>query len=172
MPVLLQFNLKLPAWFLKQVGVSTRAWKEVCREAMADVGKLWFENYLKLHFREGAAGRYGYQPRSAKYLTSKIRAAKKGKALAGGVVPLLYHGDLREDVQGYVYVKAYPTRATVRMHGPKYLSMTPRGSRPNMGEEITAVAPEERERMAVFFRDRLAEKIRGLGLDPEVETVA
>jgi hypothetical protein len=172
MTVLLQCGMKLPGWLGQQLGVSTRAWKEICRETMAEVGRHWFESFLRLHFREGAAARYGYQPRTAKYIRSKIKAAKKGKALAGGVVPLLYTGDLREEVQGYVYVRAFPTRATLTLHGPKYLSMTPRGSRPNMGQEITAVSDEERFQMAALMADRLGAKMDALGLDAVTEVIA
>jgi hypothetical protein len=146
---------------LKELGLSGRAIQRIMKEVHAEVGQYWFDRMLKDHWAAGAAERYGYQPRTAKYLRAKIRAAKKGKALAGGVVPLLYSGLLRANIGQWAAIHAYATRVSVVMHGPKYVSMRPKKpSHPNMGEEITATTPAQRRELVEFTRFALTEKLR------------
>jgi hypothetical protein len=149
---------------LKELGLSGRAIQRLMKEVHAEVGQHWFDRMLKDHWASGAAERYGYQPRSAKYLRQKIRAAKKGKALAGGVVPLLYSGLLRVNITQWAAIHAYSTRVSVVMHGPKYVSMRPKkaGHHPNMGEEITATTPAQRRELVEFMRLALTNKLRTL----------
>lgn len=157
---------------LKELGLSGRAIQRLMKEVHHEVGQYWFDRMLKDHWASGAAERYGYQPRSAKYIRQKVRAAKKGKALAGGVVSLLYSGELRERIKEYADVRAYSTRVSVVMRGPKYVSMRPKKpGHPNMGEEITAVTPAQRQELVEFMRFALVNKLRAARA-PEITKIS
>lgn len=108
-------------------------------------GEFWHRKLAGRHWASGAAQRYGYQPRKRGYLARKIKAARKGKALAGGVVPLLYTGAMRQLMTHSHVNHSTPTYIKVRMKGPRYVSMRPwKSGFPNLAAEATAVAADER----------------------------
>ena len=62
---------------------------------------------------------------------------------------LVYHGLAERLFKKRHAIRAYPTRATVNMHGPRYVTMRPRGrNRINLGAEITTVISSEHDDLA------------------------
>lgn len=135
--------------------LSKRAHNRVMTGVMGDVGAAWKKTMLPRHFRSGAATKYGYQRRTNAWQRRKMRSPVRA---SDAHLPLVYTGTLRRMVKRDANVRAFPTRATVNLPGPKYLTSRPnptgRGrNRPNMGNEITTVTADE-----VHELDVIAEK--------------
>lgn len=135
--------------------LSKRALREAMKRSFAAAGEYWMEHYRPKHFSSQQT-RYRYKPRKQRYLDRKQRDAKRPgtKIEDGGTRLLVYSGLTRRSMLTYHPVRAYPTRLSIRMPGPRYVGMRPyKSGRPNLGEEITQVTPDEkRQLMAVFER--------------------
>jgi hypothetical protein len=72
------------------------------------------------HFEPGAAARYGYQARAAKYQASKNRHVDRGSRhhSPDAKSPLIFKGALRAAVRQNHQPRAFPTRVTVNMPTP------------------------------------------------------
>lgn len=119
---------------------------EIMKKVYYAVGWRWQDKWLARHFSRRARERYGYGVRTVKWQQRKLREAKygKGKVKKGGRVDIVYTGMAENLFARRHAVRAYPTRATIRMHGPRYIGMRPMGkNRHNIGEEITKVIEEE-----------------------------
>lgn len=99
-------------------GKLTRKFARCAKEAYAEMGGLWHDKILPLHFERGAKHRYGYAPRSAKYRTRKKNAGK-------GDTDLVFTGDMRKQMQQFATIRAFPTRATVNVQAPFYMTLKP-----------------------------------------------
>jgi hypothetical protein len=125
--------------------LSARAHNRVMKGVMGDVGEHWNKHIKGRHFRSGAATKYGYQPRTSAWVKRKSRSPI---AASDARLPLIFTGTLKRQVLRSKTIKAFPTRATVELQVPSYVTSRPnptgRGrNRPNMGNEITAVTPDE-----------------------------
>jgi hypothetical protein len=135
--------------------VSARAHSRAMKSTMEAVGKHWKRHMLGRHFRSGAATKYGYQPRTNAWQRRKLRSSIRA---SDAHLPLIFTGTLKRMVLRSNIIRAYPTRATVELPGPRYLTARPnptgRGrSRPWMAAEITAITPDEIREL-----DRVAEE--------------
>lgn len=136
---------------------SQRARIRAQKASFQAIAEKWVEDMLPKHFEPGNSARYGYTSRSEAYLKAKQRmAARAGRygnakrrsraVLYGGHVDLVLHGDLARDVTQHNEIKAFPTRATVKLGSGKipYLVERPRRRRTlNMANEIRVVTREE-----------------------------
>ena len=127
------------------LGMTVREYGELRKRTWTAVGVYWAKTFLPRHFKKNAHGRYGYAPRGQKYLERKKRMAERGKAEKGGAVDLVLSGNLEQRIKDHVLIRPYPSRLTFTMIGPKYLTMTPKGSNPNMAKEIFATTAKEKE---------------------------
>lgn len=125
--------------------VTVRNFSKFTKRAFAAGGALWHRRFLKDHFRQDAAQKYKHQPRTEKYLKQKKAKAKKSLGVKrGGTVDNVYSGTLEQSIKGFAVLQAFPKRVTVRMSGPRYLSMRPyKTNHPNMGAELTTVTEAE-----------------------------
>lgn len=152
--------------------VTIRRWREIWRGIWQQIGDKWKDENLKDHFTEQAAQKYGYQPRTLRYRANKVKRFIKGKgfpeARALGPIDLVYSGRMYRTVTKGAVVQTYPSRATIKMPGPEYISGTKDGSagrgmrvnrggyidrktgkmrvankRPNMGREILKDTPQQ-----------------------------
>jgi len=116
-------------------------------------GDYWVNSILKRHFRAGAATKYGYRPRGAKYMRQKQRQGY-------GRLPLVMTGDTREAAtRTTVGVRGFPSRTTIRLFTPSYIPQRPRRANvPNMAAEIFAITPDEIRRIE-RVEQRVAEKL-------------
>jgi hypothetical protein len=136
----------------RPVGFTIRLWRSTLKESMTELGLYWWRTYAPMHFKQDAAGRYGYKPRSEKYLRS---GWKRGKP------PLFLTGEtFKRVVQTTPMIRAYPTRATLDFRTPRYVNMRPMApNKPNLGKEITTVTPGERIDLALYVRDVIRKKV-------------
>lgn len=128
------------------VALTVRQQRRVTTAVHKAVGERWRDRFLRLHFLPQARGRYSYQRRSQATLKKKLRLAAIGKVQDGGTTDLVWSGRLKAAMMGWHRVSASPSRSTVHMIGPNYLSINYKPGRPHLANEILAViASEERE---------------------------
>jgi hypothetical protein len=129
----------------RPAGFSDRGWTEGCKTGMRAVGEWWEAEIKMRHFEADAASRYGYQPRTERYLRrKKAIAAKTWRVLEGGQRDLVLHGQTRGAVRMRHTPRVFPTRLTIHIPTPSYVQMRPRTTgRPNLGEELTRLTADE-----------------------------
>ena len=137
--------------------IGARRWSDFTRAGMDEVAKLWHSKYIKLHFQDFSAVKYGYQPRLSKTLKRKRKLARIGKVQKGGRVPLVWTGLLERQMLRRGILRVFPRRFTLRKPAGPYITNRPRGRRPNMVKEITTVIPSEERGMASAFESKAAE---------------
>jgi hypothetical protein len=152
--------------FKRPPDVSIRQWRTGMRDAWRGVGQHWQQQMLPRHFTRAAAGMYGHKPRTAKYLARKRRggfnrfAARLGMTVKyGGEVDNVLTGRMEESLRLPARIIAFPSRVTIRMIGPRYMTFNPRvgGNQPNKPAELTRLTSDEREELSdKYHRDVLA----------------
>jgi len=114
----------------------------------------WHRKFLGKHFRAGAAARYGYKPRSPKYIRRKKNKKHHSQ-------PLVWSGDTRKSVRTSIRVGGTSKQATGRMVAPWYIKMVPqKRNAPALGDEIARVAPVEMEEINAFMARDFAERVQ------------
>jgi len=120
--------------------------------------RLWRDRLLPRHFEPEAKRRYGYAPRNAKYIVGKLRAAARGLCQEGGIVDLVYSGQLKEYMTTTGIVRATSRGATATMKGPRYIEISgPAAGHPDMREEILTVLDEEKSEIGHRMEEVLKE---------------
>ena len=129
----------------KPTDISKRGWREALRAGWRAVGEVYEEEVKPRKFDPDASERYGYKPRSEKYLRKKRKRAKYSwRVKNGGERLLVYSGVTRTAVMRTHRPRAFPTRVTIDIAAPSYIQMRPRNAnRPNMGEELTSMTADE-----------------------------
>ncbi len=143
--------------------LSKRAHGRVMRAGWAAIGAYWHKEYLPKHFEAGAFQRYGYQPRSNKWRRRKVGLARAGKVIKGGQVDLVATGTMEKLLESVGLVRAYPTRASIKMIGPRYVTLRPKGTQPNKYAEATRVLPGEVRILGGVFERALVAAIKREG---------
>lgn len=143
--------------------VALRAWRrDISKVANTEVGEYWHKKYLKGHFKPGAAEKYGYRARSAAYLRRKKRQAEKGAItkVSGQIVDNVFTGKMRAAVLRGHTTRGYPTRVTITVTGPKYLTTRfYKVDQPNKPAEIMAITAEEERDLAEFLARRIGKHL-------------
>ena len=147
----------------RPVGVSRDGWRKIRRDAMRAMGEHWFKEMLPQHFDANAKYKYKHRPRSTKYKANKLKLAQRGKVQGGGVTDLVFSGRTRDALLNNIaIIRPFPSRVTVRMQGPPYLTTNFRAksNQPNKPREITTVTEAERKELARVARDKAVEGIK------------
>ena len=142
-----------------------RVVQEISRESHRAAATKWHRQMLPKHFQVGASSKYGYKQRTSSYLAYKRRQARnpnaRRKVLGRGETPLVFTGLMRDLLKRKQVVRAYPTRSSLNMAGPRYVSMRPfRTNHPNLGEEATAVMDAEAKELDNTFEATFDKLIR------------
>jgi hypothetical protein len=146
------FPIKIRMEFERPADVSQRAWAEITRQAHGEMGEQWHREFLPLHFQAGARERYGYQSRSRGYLEKKRRLFLRGLSKGTELQDLVFTGEMRSLLTSYSLIRAYPSRASVEMVAPRYITFRPfdgpaevrkASSQPNKMAEVTTVNAAE-----------------------------
>jgi len=142
---------------------SLRAWDEICRAANAAMGELWHDELLAPHFTSQAKGTYHHQPRKASYIRQKMRLARQGRAIEGGIVDNVLTGFMRSTLEAAGIVRAVPTRVIITMVGPRYCTMRPyKSGQPDKAMEILTIIPSEEQRLAKRAEEVVTQKMLAL----------
>lgn len=134
--------------------VAKRAFREMTRAGHQAQGKLWHSKHLPDHFRPGAAERYRHKPRTQKYLEQKRKLANRRKVRRGGKMDNVFTGHLEQMMRTAAEVRAFPTRVSITMTGPRYITMRPyKSNQPDKAKELTTVThAQERELARIMDR--------------------
>lgn len=159
--------LKASLWMDQPPEMSARQWRKITKAALTEMGAKWHKEYLPRHFTRNAPAMYGHQKRSEGYLKRKRRAASKAgvrhmgavvRVKYGGMIDNVFSGEMERRVKALAAVRATPTRVTVKMTGPRYMTM-----RRFAGNRDRAV----REGWTYGRGQRFRNKGRGSGLQPD-----
>jgi len=146
--------------------------KKFAQKGLAKVGETWVKKFQRRHFETGAATKYGYARRSAKWMRRKREAVERGWAwdsktrqrvavTSSARLPLVWTGRMKEMALAAQRIEAFTTNVRVKMKAPYYVTM--RGKHqagPDKAAEMTAVARNEADLLANQFADALADDIR------------
>lgn len=133
---------------------NARGIKPYVKATLQDAVRYWHRKYIKRHFRSGAAERYGYKKRSAKYVRRKLRAKHHSS-------PLVWTGRTRDSVSSHIRVSGTAKQATGRMVAPWYIKMVPSTrNAPNLGDEIARTTEQEERDVRRYMERVFAERIR------------
>lgn len=125
-------------------GLSRRKRATILRGGHQKMGQHWIDQYLPLHWRTDAKTRYNHQPRRPGYIRAKRRRAGFGLVKRHGLVDNVYGGVMERMLRSQKTIRAFPTRATVVLSGPAYISLRPRDpKKPHKAKEISTVIPSE-----------------------------
>lgn len=139
MPLIIRVKVQAfgPEEVFTAKGKLTRKFARCAKEAYEAMGSLWHDKILPLHFARGAKHRYGYQPRSQKY---RRRRARLGVA---GDTDLVFTGDMQKQMQQFATIRGFPTRATVNVSAPYYMTLRPNtfagSSQPDKFKELSGL---------------------------------
>ena len=115
------------------------------RAAHLAMGQKWAGSLLREHFEAGAAIAFGHAPRSRGWLTRKRILAAMGKAdPAAATTDLVFTGRLRDTLLRTAphLVIATARSTTIRLIGPPYFTLRPRGRRTaQLAREVLAISP-------------------------------
>ena len=143
----------------KPIDVAMRAWRrDILKKAHEDVGDYWHEKMLPKHFKPGASQKYKHAARTPGYLKKKERLAARGtvKRVSGQLQDNVFTGRMRADLKRSRIVRGYPSRTTITMHGPRYVTMrVHKSNQPDKAKEITTITPEEEQELTVYFMERV-----------------
>jgi hypothetical protein len=156
-PIRIQFQETRPP------ETTVRAWREIRRTAIAEAAHHWHREMLPGHFAPNARARYRYQSRTGRYMQRKRQLAQRGIVREGGSSDLVFSGLLRDTVTRFATIRHFPTRATLQMTGPRYITMRPRASgRPHLAAEVTTVLKGESDQLARIVEKSLQEQLARL----------
>lgn len=143
--------------------VSKRAWTKIQRNSNYDVGAYWHEKYFPEHFKPSAAQRYSHKARSEGYIKRKRRLAEQNRArrVDGQIVDNVLTGRMRAAMMRAKVVKGFPTRTTVTMTGPRYVTLRFKAgsNQPNKAAELTRVVADEAQKLAEVKRDSVLKQL-------------
>lgn len=150
---------------------SVRSFRAAMTKANSAAGDYWHEHILPRHFTREARHRYHHKPRTSKYLARKQGMAFAGRQIQGhgikygGQIDNVLTGRGEDALRAGATTRAYPTRVTISMVGPYYMTMRPfRSNQPNKGAEVTFVSGDEVLELAEVMNFELQEalnEIRG-----------
>ncbi|HUX17448.1 MAG TPA: hypothetical protein VMW52_13305 [Phycisphaerae bacterium] len=107
------------------------------------IAEAWVATYLPRHFAAGAAGRYGYSPRSPK---TRRRKQAQGRPY------LVEQGELERSARASAPygIKAAPNYIRLSVDAPPYITQQRRPKQPDYPAEVFDVtSPEEKDLMRV-----------------------
>ena len=163
--------------------VNVREYKKAMLDVHDAIGKKWHADMLPRHFYRGARQQYGHKQRSMAYVEKKKRMAARrqrikgadgqvGFVQRGGEVDNVFTGNLEKMLKRVSVIRAYPSRVTVNMTGPRYVTMrafqgnraeavakgwkygkgkaisATAGQQPDKIKELTATTEQERRELA------------------------
>lgn len=160
MPIIIKPNITAfgPEEVFTAKGKFTRKYTRAAKEAFAEMGALWHDKILPLHFERGAKHRYDYAPRTQKY---RARRARKGVA---GDTDMVFTGAMRDQMERFATIKAFPTRATVNVQAPSYMTLRPntyKGStQPDKFSELSRMTNADFKQLETRLQTRIERELK------------
>jgi hypothetical protein len=150
----------------RPLDIVRKEWRRLSKESQLEMGREWQEKYLPMHFTPAAYYLYKHQQRTRKYRDKKRKLAERGIVEMGGQVDNVFSGDMMRMMMNNLTIKPFPTRVTIKMMGPQYISMKPntfKGSnQPHKAKEITTVREVEAKHLAKVLEEAVTRRIDAL----------
>lgn len=138
----------------------------ISSQVLGAVAGHWHKEILPKHFSAAAYHRYGHKQRSREWRARKRAAAKRGFVIvdrvrmavdpAAGEADLVFTGALKNMLMRPQVVRIFPSRAVLRMVGPRYMTFRPRtASQPDKHAEITTVRRDEEKTLDRIAKEKL-----------------
>lgn len=149
--------------------ISKRGLNNAMRKGHDQAGKFWHRTLLPLHFTKRAKFKYGHRPRQRAYVKRKEALARKGLPFRRGGQPIqgdgridnVLTGFMRDALTGIGIVRAFPTRTSINMTGPRYITMRPyKSNQPDKAREILRVTDQEEQRIAGVFDTAMTRELK------------
>lgn len=166
-------------------------WRHILRRAHQEVGDVWHKEILPEHFKPGARAKYRHRLRRLRYDRRKSQRIGRAWAPSNPVVvegpqptDNILSGAMQRELKRQRTVRAFPTRVTVTMFGPRYMTMRAftgdaaravqegwtygrgrefskrySGNQPDKRKEITTVTIAERRRLAAVLEKSVADQL-------------
>lgn len=160
MPIIIKVNQTAfgPEEVFTAKGKFTRKYDRAAKDAFGEMGGLWHSDILPLHFEESAKHRYHYQPRTKKY---RDRRARLGVA---GDTDMVFTGDMRRAMLAFATIRAYPTRATVNVQAPFYMTLKPNASKgssqPDKFKELSGLTQADYNKLQTKLQTRIERNMK------------
>jgi hypothetical protein len=117
------FRVKIKLMETRPADVARDAWREIQKAGMVTVAEYWFKEMLPRHFTPQAKYIYNHKPRSKVHIERKKKWATYGNAIMGGVVDNVMTGKMMQALTTRSVIRGFPTRATIYLYGPPYLTI-------------------------------------------------
>lgn len=137
----------------------SKGFGKALRLALDVMGEKWKSRFRARHFRMGAEKRYGYEKRDPKYLKNKHGMGGRGPLLVKtGLTRLVSTGSA---VRVRISKKKGSATASVSFQAPHYVRPAgkPWRGQPDMGRELTEIAPDEMKFLAGVFERALEDEL-------------
>jgi hypothetical protein len=144
----------------KPPDVAARRYREFSKRGFEVAAAWWHQALLPEHFQQFAAAKYRYKPRTKKYLDRKRKLAERGIVKDGGRLPLVFSGTMRDLMVRAAVIRGFPTRATLRMEAPRYVTFRPKANQPDKVAEVTRVLPAQQQRLEEIYRDHVEGELK------------
>lgn len=151
--IALQFDMQVPEIVSQSLG--KRAMDRAYRAAYEAAGRVHHQQLIPRHFQKQRQDQYRDKPRSRGYAIAKAKIAAKGKAEAADT-DRVFKGLMKQTMTEFATVRAYPTRYTITMQAPRYMTMRPyKSNQPDKFKEIEAMAADDWPVMEGVFQKEL-----------------
>ena len=138
---------------VERSGISVKAFNEAQKKAFRAVGEYWHQHILPQHFTHAGARRYGYQRRSRRYESYKLRKY-------GHTYPLVKTGQMKREALMIRDVREKNSRVKVFLHGPKHLWQFRKDyGASDKAKELTAVDSKDEATIIRIFDQVMTEEL-------------
>ena len=119
--------------------------RHIVTTALMKLGQYWWKEVLPVHFTEEGAKRYGYAPRTVRYIIRKRTAYARGKTKVKPM-PLVYTGNMRTEMTSYTRIASSSKAARIHMRAPAYMRQRGKqGTGPDKRKELHTMTKVEIE---------------------------
>lgn len=155
--IAMQFDMQVPEIVSQSLG--KRAMDRAFRAAYEATGNVHHQKLIPRHFEKKRQDAYRDKPRSKGYAIAKAKIAGKGKA-AEPDTDRVFSGLMKQSMCEFATVRSYPTRYTITMQAPRYMTMRPyKINQPDKFKEIEAMAADDWPVMEGVFQKELERTI-------------
>lgn len=139
-------------------GYTKKVIREATKVALRAAAAYWHQTMLPIHFTTGAAGKYNYEPRTAKYMRRKARVKRHQR-------PLRWSGQSEEQAKQDFSITnetmSGHLAGVVTMQMPDYFVKHPANSETFIDKpaELTRTTEAEQEILGGVFAERLIREL-------------
>lgn len=135
-----------------------RKFDKIREQALASLGKWWFQERLPQHFTAQGTSEYGYATRDRRYRVKRKILERLGGAADIELMGITnrkkgkQRGTLKREMLRSGLIRATKNKVTVRMQAPSYVNMRGKSGRsPDKVKELTTISQAEDRKMPALL---------------------